>query len=71
MKGEKIRDKRKEVSVKSWEKLSQMRSPSPGDLGHLNIFRDEKWVFTGVALVSVTEPYNSIQIHIFYLSKVH
>ena len=39
MKGEKIREKRKEVSVKSWEKLSQIRSPSPGDLGLLNIFR--------------------------------
>lgn len=60
MKGEKIREKRKEVSVKSWEKLSQIRSPSHGDLGLLNIFRGEKWLFTRVAVVSVIEPYNSL-----------
>lgn len=50
---------RKEMSVKSWEKLGQMRSPSLGELGLLNILKVEKWVFTHVALVQGTKPYDS------------
>lgn len=47
------------MSVKSWEKLGQVRSPRPEELGLLNILRFEKWVFIRIALVQGMEPYDS------------
>lgn len=51
MKKREDKGRKKGVSVKSWEKLGQLRSPSPEELGLLNKCRVEKWVFTRVALV--------------------
>lgn len=50
---------KEKVSIKSWLELGQKSQSSLGELSLQNILRSGKWFFTAVALVQVTEPYDS------------